>query len=145
MTTAGALALAFAFHGGCSARGGYAEPGPMSQHALPTASPSIVAGGALQPSPPNGRGSEIPPTVGPGGNAITRHADDAPPRPECTTDLDCVPSTCCHARACTMRSRAPRCAEVHCTEVCEADTMDCGAGACACVRGVCAARMRPSD
>jgi hypothetical protein len=132
------LALVFL---GCSARGGYAEPGPLSQSAMPS-NPSIASSGALQPSPPSGRASEIPPAVGPGGNAIAPAHDDAVRPTECVTDLDCVPAACCHARACVLRSRAPRCAEVMCTQICESDTLDCGGGSCACVRGQCAARMR---
>lgn len=127
---------------GCSARGGYAEPGPLSQNAMPPSNPSITSSGGLQPSPPDGRPSEIPPAVGITGNALAPSADRAAAPPECATDLDCVPASCCHARACTMRSRAPRCAEAVCTEVCESGTLDCGAGSCGCVRGVCAARLR---
>lgn len=127
---------------GCGARGGYAEPGPLSPNAWPPPASSVSSGSTLQASPPQGRGSEIPPTVGPTGNAITVRPEDAPPPPECTTDLDCVPASCCHARACTTRARAPRCTEVRCTEVCEAGTMDCGQAACGCVRGLCVGRER---
>lgn len=125
----------------CSARGGYAEPGPLSPNSMPV-NPAVHAGATLQASPPQGRGSEIPPVVGPLGNVMTPRNDESPLPTVCTTDLDCVPAVCCHARACTLRARGPRCAEVLCSEVCEAGTLDCGQGSCACVRGQCVGRAR---
>jgi hypothetical protein len=127
----------------CSARGGYAEPGPMSPNAMPPPNSSVMSGSPLQSSPAQGRGSEIPPAVGPGGNQINPMPDGLTLPPECSTDLDCVPATCCHPRACVLRARAPRCDEVMCTQSCEPDTLDCGGGSCGCVRGFCQARMRP--
>lgn len=114
----------------------------MSPNAWPPPAASVQSGSPLQPSPPQGRGSEIPPAVGPGGNAVTPRNEGAPAAAECSTDLDCVPASCCHARACTTRVRAPRCNEVMCTSVCESGTLDCGQGSCGCVQGMCAARIR---
>ncbi|MBW3019573.1 hypothetical protein KY329_05310 [Candidatus Woesearchaeota archaeon] len=59
--------------------------------------------------------------------------------PECFSDSDCVPATCCHSSWCTIKSAAPNCAGTVCTENCEPGTLDCG-GSCACVDGKCQGR-----
>lgn len=58
----------------------------------------------------------------------------------CRLDADCVAASCCHAAACASRDKAPACADVACTEDCRPATIDCGGG-CACIDGVCAARL----
>jgi hypothetical protein len=58
----------------------------------------------------------------------------------CKVDADCVPAACCHPAACTSRDKAPACADIGCTADCRPATIDCGGG-CACIDGVCAARL----
>ena len=55
----------------------------------------------------------------------------------CTQDSDCVPATCCDARACVPLGQAPNCNGVACDADCTAGTMDCGQGYCACQNGQC--------
>ncbi|MBW2981135.1 hypothetical protein KY360_06995 [Candidatus Woesearchaeota archaeon] len=59
--------------------------------------------------------------------------------PECRTNLDCVPSTCCHPTGCTPKSNAPDCSQIMCTQECVPGTMDCGQGSCQCIDGTCEA------
>jgi hypothetical protein len=54
----------------------------------------------------------------------------------CSSDSDCVPEQCCHPTSC-MNSQGKKPCNVLCTQVCEGP-IDCGAGTCACVDGVCA-------
>jgi hypothetical protein len=58
----------------------------------------------------------------------------------CQSDTDCVPATCCHAAACTIREKAQSCDNVMCTQVCQPGTIDCGGG-CLCFEGRCAAKL----
>jgi len=54
----------------------------------------------------------------------------------CTVDADCVPAQCCHPTGCINASyREGVCTQL-CTAVCEGP-IDCGAGHCGCVDGVC--------
>ena len=53
----------------------------------------------------------------------------------CSGDSDCVPEQCCHPTACMNKAGKKPC-NVLCTQVCEGP-IDCGAGTCACVGGVC--------
>ncbi len=54
----------------------------------------------------------------------------------CDTGSDCVPAQCCHPSACINKDYAPDCSAVSCTASCEGP-LDCGAGSCGCVNGVC--------
>ena len=53
----------------------------------------------------------------------------------CTTDDDCVPAQCCHPTGCINAAYKGVCTQL-CTAVCEGP-IDCGAGHCGCVQGVC--------
>ena len=58
-------------------------------------------------------------------------------RQECSTDADCVETTCCHATACVSRQDFPA---LVCDELCTQDCngpMDCGHAYCGCERGKC--------
>jgi hypothetical protein len=81
--------------------------------------------------------------VGPLGNNIPGTSDgDRDQRPSCSTDADCVPATCCHPEACTLRASAPRCSGVMCTEQCAPGTLDCGQARCVCLGGRCGVQRR---
>ena len=56
----------------------------------------------------------------------------------CVIDSDCVPDSCCHAKACTAKQNAPKCAGILCTMDCESGTIDCG-GSCKCENNQCKA------
>jgi hypothetical protein len=60
----------------------------------------------------------------------------------CVLDEDCVPSSCCHADSCVMRTEAPKCEGTFCTEECEPNTLDCAQAVCKCTEGKCEARLR---
>ncbi|MEK6850875.1 MAG: hypothetical protein AABX85_04840 [Nanoarchaeota archaeon] len=57
----------------------------------------------------------------------------------CTNDADCVPASCCHSKSCVVKSGAPDCKRIFCTQECSANTLDCGQGSCACVNNKCLA------
>lgn len=127
----------------CASRGGYAEPGPLSQSASPPSPASIQTGPALQPATADGRPTERPPAV----NALGAQVPDdrpsgaaASPGAECARDADCVPAACCHPEACVPSARAPDCAATMCTQHCAPGTLDCGQGRCACMAGRCGAQ-----
>ena len=61
---------------------------------------------------------------------------------KCESDADCVPSQCCHAPACVAKADAPNCEDIMCSDDCQEGTMDCGAGSCACVEGVCEVKWK---
>ena len=56
---------------------------------------------------------------------------------QCTTE--CVPAECCHPSTCTTKENAPDCEGIYCSMNCEPNTLDCGQGACKCVKGECSA------
>jgi hypothetical protein len=58
----------------------------------------------------------------------------------CTSDGDCVPASCCHAKSCVAKAQKPECKGIMCSMHCEAETMDCGGG-CGCQAGHCVARL----
>jgi hypothetical protein len=60
----------------------------------------------------------------------------------CTTDADCVPEQCCHPASCINRAYRGVC-NVACTAVC-LGPIDCGAGHCGCVNGVCRVAPGPA-
>lgn len=57
----------------------------------------------------------------------------------CLNDADCVPAFCCHPNACVVKSGAPNCGRIFCTQECAANTLDCGQGSCSCVNNKCLA------
>jgi hypothetical protein len=130
---------------GCSSRGGYAEPGPLSPNASPPSPASIHSGGVLQPSTSTGTGGEHPPAVNVGGAQVAGrgdHGNAQSPSTECVADSDCVASSCCHPSGCAPASRVPSCAGVACSQACAPGSLDCGQGRCACVAGRCGAVRR---
>jgi len=77
----------------------------------------------------------------PDGSFVVRVGPDCefqlcPGETKCVKDEDCVPDSCCHPTGCTLKSNAPLCDTMMCTEECAAGTLDCG-GSCACVDGEC--------
>jgi len=60
---------------------------------------------------------------------------------ECSSDSDCVPSTCCHPSACVTKEKAPDCSGLACSMDCAPGTLDCGQGNCACKSGECKAEI----
>lgn len=57
---------------------------------------------------------------------------------ECKTNADCVANSCCHPTSCVVKAKAPECIGTTCTTICMPNTLDCGAGSCACIEGKCA-------
>lgn len=141
MTTARLGLWLLALGLGCSTRGGYAEPGPLSANASPPPPASVQSSGALQTSPASGRQGEGPIAVNAGGAQVAEnHAGRGQartPATECARDSDCVAATCCHADACVAAARAPACGSMACTADCVPNSLDCGQGSCACVSGRC--------
>ena len=71
-------------------------------------------------------------------NAATPAEPAEPAMTACASDADCVPASCCHAKACVLKSEAPKnCKEMMCTAECREGTMDCGKGSCGCKDGAC--------
>jgi putative hemolysin len=60
--------------------------------------------------------------------------------PECESDSDCVPVSCCHAKTCVSVSKSPICKGVMCTMNCEPGTLDCG-GKCICRDNKCSVSL----
>ena len=58
---------------------------------------------------------------------------------QCQTDTDCVRDACCHANSAVNKNYAPECGGLLCTQSCEPNTLDCGQGKIACVKGECLA------
>ncbi len=84
---------------GCASRGGYAEPGPLSQNAAIPPPQDLQSGNALQPSTASGRHHDIPPAVNAGGAEVPD--DTRSPSPaRCTRDEECVRDLRCGAAAC---------------------------------------------
>lgn len=63
----------------------------------------------------------------------------------CETDSQCFAGECCHPRFCVNALGKPDCTGIACTEECRGDTMDCGCGSCACVKGKCAVKWSQDD
>src|SRR3989338_2128695 len=57
----------------------------------------------------------------------------------CTSDSDCIPSSCCHPKSCVVKSSAPTCSRIFCTQECAPGSLDCGQGSCGCVNNKCLA------
>lgn len=55
----------------------------------------------------------------------------------CTSDLDCVAATCCHATDSVNINSRPDCQGVLCTASCEPNTMDCGQAKAKCIENIC--------
>lgn len=66
-----------------------------------------------------------------------------PTEKSCSTDTDCVPAECCHARETVNKEYAPRCEGMLCTMNCEPETLDCGQGEIKCVDGECQVFILP--
>jgi hypothetical protein len=96
---------------------------PVATTSAPLAAPPVLTA----PTPDPG--------ASPSGNASLAISQDA-----CKSDADCIPAACCHAAACTARDKAPSCAGLMCSQVCQPGTIDCGGG-CLCHAGHCAARL----
>ena len=68
---------------------------------------------------------------------ITNNTGDLSDTGFCTSDIDCVPASCCHANSCTSANYAPKCDRIFCTLECAPGSLDCGQGSCACVNNKC--------
>jgi hypothetical protein len=53
----------------------------------------------------------------------------------CLSDADCAPAQCCHPTSCVNSAFRGVC-NLACTSSCEGP-LDCGAGSCGCVNGIC--------
>jgi len=60
----------------------------------------------------------------------------------CTTDADCMPSTCCQPKSCISKQHAPRCNRVGCPTL--RGPMDHPGARCACQQGRCGALLPPA-
>ncbi len=60
----------------------------------------------------------------------------------CSVYSDCVPEQCCHPTSCINQTYKGVCTEL-CTNVCQGP-IDCGAGHCGCVNGICQVVPGPS-
>jgi hypothetical protein len=123
------FALAWAVVAGCGTTengGGAATP---ADEQMSTSAPEAQPGPpTAEPPAPKVDGPKTPISGGP-----------------CTTAADCVPASCCHAKACVDKARKPACEGMMCTMDCRGGTMDCGGGSCACVDGTCTAQLKTSD
>ena len=70
-------------------------------------------------------------------NFIIKDKNNIQEEKECVSDSDCVPKTCCHSSSCVSIEQAPDCTDTFCTMECRPNTMDCGAGSCACINDKC--------
>lgn len=57
----------------------------------------------------------------------------------CSSDIECVPTSCCHATSCVPLKNKPDCSGIFCTASCEPGTLDCGQGSCKCINKKCEA------
>ncbi len=55
----------------------------------------------------------------------------------CSSDAECVPSSCCHPTSCVTKNKAPICTGIRCTQVCSPGSLDCGQGSCGCLNKKC--------
>ena len=60
-------------------------------------------------------------------------------------NLECVPSSCCHATSCVEKSQAQDCRGIACTQECKPGTLDCGQGECKAVNGKCEASWKKAN
>ena len=51
-----------------------------------------------------------------------------PTEKQCTTDAECVPTTCCHPTDAVNKNFGPDCRGQFCSLECEPNTLDCGQG-----------------
>ena len=61
-----------------------------------------------------------------------------PTEKQCSSALDCVKTTCCHASDALNKNYGPDCSGQICTQECVEGTIDCGQGTIQCVKGACA-------
>ncbi|MDD1651762.1 MAG: PQQ-dependent sugar dehydrogenase, partial [Methanomicrobiales archaeon] len=90
---------------------------------------AFVAGCATAPT---GGGTPMPTPVS---GTVTTTPTPRADLTSCTADSDCVPAQCCHPTGCINRAFKGVCT-VACTMSCEGP-LDCGAGHCGCVAGLC--------
>ncbi|TKJ17708.1 hypothetical protein CEE44_04210 [Candidatus Woesearchaeota archaeon B3_Woes] len=64
---------------------------------------------------------------------------EIPQELRCTTNAECVPSSCCHSTSCINEKFKQDCNGIRCTMECAPGTMDCGQGSCACQNNKCEA------
>lgn len=64
---------------------------------------------------------------------------------QCAVDADCVPATCCSAKACVPYDQQPECTGKLCNDACLAgvDDVYCN-GRCTCVEGQCGVHYAPN-
>jgi putative hemolysin len=55
----------------------------------------------------------------------------------CSSESDCVPDSCCHAKGCIAKESAPNCNGMLCSAECAPGTVDCGQASCKCVNSKC--------
>lgn len=69
--------------------------------------------------------------------SISGFLDNNTERDYCDSNNDCVPASCCHPKSCVVKSSAPKCGRIFCTQECAPNSMDCGQGSCACQENKC--------
>jgi len=89
----------------------------------------ILLGGCTAVTPPTPNATTI---ITPVTTAVTTTPLE---NQTCTADTDCVPAQCCHPTSCMNQASVHVC-DVLCTASCEGP-LDCGAGRCGCVNGIC--------
>ncbi len=89
----------------------------------------LIAGCTTGPAP---SGTATPTQSAPTPDVATAPVDVR----SCASAEDCVPAQCCHPTGCINKAAALSCGTVMCTMSCEGP-IDCGAGSCGCVNGVC--------
>jgi hypothetical protein len=70
---------------------------------------------------------------------LNGNSSDVTANAYCSANSDCVAASCCHPKTCVVKSGAPSCSKVFCTEECASGSLDCGQGSCACVENKCKA------
>ncbi len=65
--------------------------------------------------------------------------EEIPEELKCTTNDECVPSSCCHSTSCINEEFKQECDGIRCTMECAPNSMDCGQGSCACQNNKCEA------
>lgn len=127
--------LAIAVLGAACSPAPSADAPPGSTSTTPDAPAGTTSPGATTPAPAETGPTGSTTTPPPGGSTTIVVGTDA-----CSSDDDCVPSTCCNPTACVASARAPDCSTVRCGRDCSKPTTICGGG-CLCQAGKCAARL----
>ena len=58
---------------------------------------------------------------------------------ETSSEVTCVPASCCHPTECVTSDQAPDCSGLLCTQECVPGTLDCQQGYCEAIDGECVA------